>query len=736
MAAAQMNLNETLDIAIQIASALAVAHEAGIIHRDIKPENVMLRRRDSIVKVLDFGLAKLTAPESSEVDTEAATQALFKTDPGTVVGTVVYMSPEQARGIPVDGRTDIFSLGVVLYEMTAGRLPFAGSSTNEVISAILSKEQPAPLARFARNVPDRLEEIVTRALTKDREERYQTAKDLLIDLKRLKQKLEIDAEIERSVAPEVFGVPPSGSRVTDAKSSPPEGGTPNAHPTNSAESIITEIKRHKRSVAIALAAIILLSVAGIAYYFYFARGGGRAPIDSIAVLPLVNTSGDPNTEYLSDGISEALINSLTELQQLRVIARSTAFRYKGKEVDPQAVGRDLNVRAVLMGRVRQMGDTLNIQVDLVDATTGAQLWGGEYERKISDVLVVKQDIAREVTEKLRLRLSGEEQKQLIKRDTTNAEAYQLYLKGRYHLNRLTDEGFMKGRDYFQQAIDRDPNYALAYVGLADAYTMLSGFNVLSPKDAYPRAKEAAMKALGLDDKLAEAHTSLGAVKFFYDWDWASAEREFRRAIEINPGYSDAHQMYSYHLSAVGRLDEALAEMRRAQELDPLSIAKIAGMGEIFNHKRQYDQAIEQYQKALEMDPNSGFVHWALGNVYVQKGMYAEAIAEYQKAIPLSGDSPDEPAALGYAYALSGKRHEAQELIDELKERSKRRYISPTVIAFIYAGLGEKDQAFALLDKAYDERDSILVLLKVEPAFNNLRSDPRFAELMRRVGLPP
>ena len=304
------------------------------------------------------------------------------------------------------------------------------------------------------------------------------------------------------------------------------------------------------------------------------------------------------------------------------------------------------------------------------------------------------------------------------------------------MNRLTDEGFMKGRDYFQQAIDRDPNYALAYVGLADAYTMLSGFNVLSPKDAYPRAKEAAMKALGLDDKLAEAHTSLGAVKFFYDWDWASAEREFRRAIEINPGYSDAHQMYSYHLSAVGRLDEALAEMRRAQELDPLSIAKIAGMGEIFNHKRQYDQAIEQYQKALEMDPNSGFVHWALGNVYVQKGMYAEAIAEYQKAIPLSGDSPDEPAALGYAYALSGKRHEAQELIDELKERSKRRYISPTVIAFIYAGLGEKDQAFALLDKAYDERDSILVLLKVEPAFNNLRSDPRFAELMRRVGLPP
>ncbi|MEO8436329.1 MAG: tetratricopeptide repeat protein, partial [Pyrinomonadaceae bacterium] len=414
---------------------------------------------------------------------------------------------------------------------------------------------------------------------------------------------------------------------------------------------------------------------------------------------------------------------------------SSVFRYKGREIDPQAVGQELKVRAVLTGRVVQRGDNLAISLELVDAQDNSQLWGEQYDRKLSDLLALQKEIAKEISEKLRVRLTGEDQKRVTRSSTDNAEAYDFYLKGRYHLNRLTDDGFMKGRDYFQQAIDKDPNYGLAYAGLADAYNRLSGFNALPPREGYPKARAAAMKALELDDKLAEAHTVLGAVNLFHDWDWSGAEKEFKRAVEINQSYSDAHQMYSYYLSAMGRFDESLYQMRRAQELDPLSLEKIAAIGEIFYLRRQYDQALEQYRKALEMDPNSGFAHWAIGNVYVQKGRYDEAIAEYQKSMPLSGDSPDEPASLGYAYGLSGKRREAHQVIEELKERSKRSYISPTLIATIYTGLGEKDQAFAWLDKAYDGRDSILVLLKVEPMFDSLRSDPRFTDLLRRVGLP-
>jgi tetratricopeptide (TPR) repeat protein len=307
--------------------------------------------------------------------------------------------------------------------------------------------------------------------------------------------------------------------------------------------------------------------------------------------------------------------------------------------------------------------------------------------------------------------------------------------GRYHLNRLTDDGFLKGRDYFQKAIDKDPNYAAAYAGLADAYNRLSGFNAISPKDGYPKATAASLKALEIDDNLAEAHTSLGTVKFFYGWDWSGAEREFRRAIEINPGYSDAHQMYAYYLSAMGRADEALGEMKRARELDPISLEKLAGIGEMLYYQRRYDEAIEQYQKTLEMDPNSGFAHWAIGNAYVHKGMFDQAVAEYQKAIPLSGDSPDEPAMLGYAYALSGKSREARQIIDELQKRSQRSYISPTTIAVIHGGLGENDRAFEWLDKAYEGQDSLLILLKVEPMFDSIRNDPRFTELLRRVNLP-
>ena len=568
---AHMKLSDTLNVAIQVADALAAANEVGIIHRDIKPENIMLRKRDGYVKVLDFGLAKLIEQPPVAVNREALTESLYMTEEGVVMGTVTYMSPEQAGALRVDARTDIWSLGVVLYEMVAGRPPFEGSTMSELLVSILSEKEPPPLARFAREVPAELERIVEKALRKDREERYQSAKDMLLDLRRLKQKLEVDAEIERTVPPDSRSAPaearPSGGQeaVSTAQASSTQTATlESVRATSSAEYIISEIKRHKLGVVAILAAIILLSVAGIAsgvaailaaiilllvagiaYYFYSARDGSRAAIDSIAVLPLVNASNDPNTEYLSDGISEALINSLTELRQLKVIARSTAFRYKGKEVDPQAVGRDLNVRAVFMGRVRQVGDTLNIQVDLVDAVTGAQLWGEEYERKVSDIVSVKQAIAREVTEKLRLRLSGEEQRRLVKRDTTNAEAYQFYLRGRYFWNKRTADGLKKAIEQFQQAIDHDPNYALGYVGLADCYLVSEEYAGVPANETLSKARAAADRALQIDDSLAEAHTS-SAMIYQQQWRWADAEEEFKRAISLNPNYPTAHHWFAIY----------------------------------------------------------------------------------------------------------------------------------------------------------------------------------------------
>lgn len=738
--AAQLNLDETLDIAIQIASALAVAHEAGITHRDIKPENIMLRRRDSIVKVLDFGLAKLAASESSGIDNEAATKALFKTDPGTVMGTVLYMSPEQARGIAVDGRTDLFSLGVVLYEMVASHLPFAGNNTNEIISAILSREQPAPLARFAHDVPAELDRIVSKALAKDREERYQSAKDLLIDLKRLKQRLAFEAEQARSQPPDANPAMPAATsyeHVAINSASGSAASTANlaaAATTSRARYQSSEIKRHQRGVIAALATVVLVAVAVVAFYLYSVRAGKA--IDSVAVLPFVNTGGDSNTEYLSDGISETLINSLTQLQQLRVVARHTAFRYKGKEIDPQTVGRELNVRAVLMGRVRQLGDTLNIQVDLVDVTTGAQLWGNDYERKISDVLAVKQEIAREVTEKLRLRLSGDEQQQLIKRDTTNAEAYRLYLLGRVHWNKFTEDGFRKSIEYFKQAVEKDPAYALAYSGLADSYSLLGELSVAPPKDSFPQARAYAEKALVLDETLADAHLSLGIVKLLYEWDWPGAEKELRRAKELDPSNPQVYHFYGHYLQSVGRMDEAINETKRGVELDPTSLILNAELGWAYYCGRKYDQAIAQDRKTLGLDPNFVYSSWVIAQSYEQTGRYQEAVAELKRARTIDANWPYIFAELGYAYAVSGERSEAEKTLQQLKERAAREYIDAILIANIYVGLGQKDQAFGWLEKAYQERSGLMPWLKGEPKWDPLRGDARFADLLRRIGLAP
>jgi TolB-like protein/Tfp pilus assembly protein PilF len=459
---------------------------------------------------------------------------------------------------------------------------------------------------------------------------------------------------------------------------------------------------------------------------------------SVAVLPFENASSDPNAEYLAEGISEALINSLTELRELKVVARATAFHYRGKEVDPQRIGRELQVTTVLSGKVRQVQDALSVQVDLIDAATGAQVWGQSYERKLSDVVAVKQAIAREVTEKLRVRLTGEEERRLVQRDTTNAEAYQFYLKGRYFWNKRTAKGLEKGISYFQQSIATDPTYALAYVGLADSYSFLGAFGiaVLTPKDAMPKAKAAAAKALEIDNSLAEAHASLAFVQLYYEWDWPGAEKSFQRAIELNPNYAPAYQWYSHLLMSRGRTNDSISRAKRAAEIDPLSLPAIMNVGWQYDWSRQYDSSVEWLRKVLEIEPNFEQARWALGLAYEGKGMIKEAATEFQKAVDLSGGNPVYEAALGRAYAIGGNKPDAMRIYDQLEKESKSKYVSAYWMATLQVGLANKDAAFQWLEKAYEERSGGMIWLSVDPRMDGLRSDARFAALLDRLGVTP
>ena len=723
MRKASMNLGEVLDVGTQAAGALSAAHEASIVHRDIKPENIMLRR-DGIVKVLDFGLAKLTErvmPDS--VDPEAPTRAAINTNPGIVMGTASYMSPEQARGLQVDARTDIFSLGVAIYEMVAGRLPFEGSNANEIIASILNEKEVPPLARYVPSVPIELQRIVAKALHKHRDERYHTAKDLLLDLKALRQEIDFEAKLERSVPPTVLL--PAGKTTIEVSQ---------AQTTSTAEYLVSEIKQHK----LAATMLLLLVVVAIASLSLYLRGRNtEVAIGSIVVLPFENQSHDPNTEYLSDGVTESIINSLTQLPNLKVIARSSAFRYKGKETDPFAAGKELGVSAVLTGRILQRGDNLTISTELLDVRDNKQLWGEQYNRKLADLLSVQRDIAREITSNLRLRLSGGDTTRVTKHYTDDTEAYQLYLRGRFFINRRTEEDTRKAIDYFLQAIAKDPNNALAYSGLADAYTVLVfPLGVVAPKEGMPKAKEAAMKALALDNALGEAHSSLAYETFFYEWNWPVAEQEFKRAIELNPNGADAHHWYSHYLMAHHRIDESLAESKRALELSPIDLVVNLHLAWHYLFARQYDLAGEQTRKVLEMDRNFPQSHFWLGFLYVQQKKYPEAIASFQNAESLfRGASTLTEAQLAYAYAVSGNRSEALRRLSDLREGAERKYVSPYHIAAIYVGLGDKDQAFVWLEKAYAERSDWMVTLTTDPRFDELRSDPRFASLVRRLGLP-
>ena len=730
-------LAEVIDIGIQIASALAAAHEAGIVHRDIKPDNIMVRK-DGLVKVLDFGIAKLTQPHETGLDTEGVTKALLKTTPGVVMGTTKYMSPEQARGQDVDQRTDIWSLGVVLYRMTTGTAPFDGDTMSDVIASIL-KTEPAPLTSEAQPIPRELEQIINKALRKNREERYQHAKDLLDDLAECKREFEFLSKLATSVPPDRTGAQTSPqtaqsmSGETSYAAQPPD--------TLTSEFIAREVKRHNRPLIVVLAVLIgvitvggLIALSALTYSRYFAAAT-PASIDSVAVMPFTNATGDPEMEYLSDGLSESLINNLSQLPGLKVIARSSAFRYKGKSTDAEEVARALGVKSILTGRVLRHGDSLQISVELMDARDKTQVWGAQYNRSGKDLLAVQQEIAQEISRNLRLKLSSAQQTRVGNAHTANPEAYELYLKGRFYWNKRTGEALTKSVEYFNQAIEKDPTYALAHAGLADAYNVIPFYSGATPHDSYPKAKAAARRALELDPSLAEARTALAVALMNYDWNLTESNKEFERAIGLNPNYASAHHWYAReNLTIMGQYDRALAEMRRAQELDPLSLIINANYGKAYFNARRYDEAIQQLQKTIEIDPTFFVAHHYLGSAYAMKGAYAEALASYQKARELNASDPHVVALMGRLYAVTGDRAKAMDVTAQLKAMSTQRYVPDYNFALIYAALDEKDKAFESLEKSYQGHTIDMLTLHYDPLIDRLRSDPRFVDLVGRVAL--
>jgi len=656
-----MTWRRAVEIGAEVAEGLAAAHAKSIVHRDLKPENIFLTA-DGRVKILDFGLAQTDPALAQGDEASIPTTKWFQTNPGTVIGTLGYMSPEQLRGEPVDPSADLFSLGCILFEMVTKKKPFHRESGAATIAAILKDELPAQDLELS--APMEFQRIIQGCVEKTPTERFQSARDLALTLRAI------------------------GSSASIEKNELIKGLT--RRPT-------------RRSKV----------------------------IDSIAVLPLANDANDPNTEYLSDGITEGIINQLSQLPKLKVMARSTTFRYKNRDVDAQSVGRELRVRAVLTGRLKQIDHRLRINVELVDSLDGSLLWGETYNRELADLVALQEEMSHEIAGKLRIRLTGAEKKKLGRQSTRNSDAYQLYLKGRYHWNKRTEESLRRGISFFREAIENDPSFAGAYAGLADCFVTMTTNIPLPPQEAMPKAKAAAMKAIELDDGLAEAWASLGAVRWWFDWDWNGAEEAYQRAIALNPNYANAHDGYAMMLSARGRFDEATEQLRKAADLDPLSLIIAVHAGWPFYFARDYDAAIRRFRKALELDerfiPADGWLGMALG----QQGRYAEAVDAFTRALEVDR-VPILLAMLAHTHAIAGNREKALAYLDALREQAKERYVSPYDIALVHAALGETDAALDELQAAREDRSAWMVFLNVDPRLDPLRREPRFAELAKAL----
>lgn len=693
-----LSVEDALALAEQATEGLAEAHAHGIVHRDIKPHNMMLTQRGQL-KLLDFGLAKQIV-SSDSVDDEAPTEMLLS-KPGHVIGTMPYMSPEQVQGEPLGPSSDVFSLGIVLYEMLAGKHPFKDKSAAVTMSRILLGE-PTQTDRFKTQVSPDLENVLSKMLQKDKASRYQNAGDLLTDLRKL--------------------TPPHGSNITQAE-------TPVITPRrNSIVSKSTAVKL----VLVGAGVALILAVIAISSWFW------RPHSETLAILPFTYASSDPqlmanaDREYISDGMTESIINNLSQLTNLKVIARSSVFRYKGKDLDVQTIGRELNVGSVLIGQIKQERDELRIAVELMDVQGNRSLWGDTYQRKTGDILAVQKEIARNISEKLRLKLTGADQTQLTKTYTDNGEAYQAYLKGRYHWNKRTDDGFKKAIGFFQEAIQKDPHYALAYTGLADCYTLRSDYGFLPSQEGYALAKGAVTLALKYDDSLAEAHTSLASIKAATDWDWQGAENEYRRAIELNPNYPTAHHWYGAQLILQGRMDQALHELRTAQQLDPLSLGINKDLAVALIYARDYDGALQQCRKTLEIEPTFLVMSTYIAHIYQLQQKYAEAASELERAHTAAPEDGEIAYGLGQAYALTGKKNEALKISNELN-RPANAFL-PKEAAYLYSLLGEKEQAIAILQKAAEDHIMAVAEVKMDPRLTELRKDARVGEILKKIGL--